>query len=251
MTSEKSNPDKPSSLPPGRKLTSTSGEHKLNLTGTLSSKESEELVKKGRAQVVALSPEVKENNEDRPSQTNIEEASGDLQEAAGAFVHGVDVITDSLFFIIGKFDKTISRINFSIMFTSVAIACLSYLIIRVEKLTSELDKGRQSNAEITAKLKDTTDKLDGITQGQKETDKKVEETKQEVAKQQNIQIVADEKTGQAKVVIKPKEKPTTAPTIPSASSGVHSIEIPIKLPPGSKTVESDSGVNRSESIQKK
>lgn len=231
-------PAPPSSLP--RKTTSSSGQHRLELNDTLASHS--EQIAKGKESFATKSPSPLPPNpvpNIRDSQVDPEEAEADIREATGKFVAGIDTITDALFLILGQFDHALKAIRLGIVLAALAFLAQGYAIYRIESLTAKLAEEQQKSTALKDELITIKNEMVGVKVEQTAAKDKIDEvaqTQAEEAKKPDITIVADKASGNAKVVIKSRPAPTG--TGVSSAPPPAAIELPLKLPPDAKVVDS-------------
>lgn len=146
------------------------------------------------------------------SSGTIKAVKTEVTEAAVRFTEGVDVITETLLLILGKF-QTLRRLTMVGMIFGgcVLITCLM-LTIRITRTAVLQEKTTADIASQEVQLRQVIQKLNAIQESTTDTAAKVEE----VNSKPSIEIVPDKgKPGKAKVVIRSSTPPVAA--APSAS----------------------------------
>jgi hypothetical protein len=202
-------------------------------------------------------PELEEG--DRPSLSD-PEAAQDLQEGVGVFREAVDTITSSLLLVIGKSEEGLDRSDqlagkiaknnrVSRLNSVIALLLVVGVAITLYRVNDVVEQGRAdlvNRKMVTAELAKVRDELRGLKVVTDDTKKAVAKAEDEAAKKPTVEIVPDDKGG-AKVVIraakgkkakggpKPTSRPKPKGDQPKPPAPPPAIEIPIKLPPGSKS----------------
>ncbi len=174
-------------------------------------------------------------------------AANEVTEAAEKFVTGVDVITETLILILGKFKLIIWRTNIGMAFGAAVFLVCAYLTIKVDATSRLQEANEKKFAELTAQFEETLKRLDKLQVSAEKTEKKVEEVQKSAEEKPSIEIIPNiNKPGEAKVVIRPGPKTPEAsgarPKVPEGTMGGKAIkaeppeppapalEIPIQLP---------------------
>jgi hypothetical protein len=156
----------------------------------------------------------------------------EVTEAAVKFTDGVDVITETLILILGKFKSIIWRTNVGMAFGGfVLITCL--LVARQTQQTALLqEESARKVANLTTKLQEALTRLDKIQDSATSTEKKVDAVKETAENKPSIEIVPDkERPGSAKVVIRRTQlaaHPT--PSAKAPPNGEPLVEFPLPTP---------------------
>jgi hypothetical protein len=188
------------------------------------------------------------------------EAEKDLQDGVGAFAGAVDTITSSLLLVIGKtsegLDRSealageiaknnrVSRLN-SVLGVLLVVG-VAFTLYRVNDVVRQNKETIAERRAVTGELVKVRDRLEAMKLVTDDTKKAVAKAETEAAQKPTVEIVPDDKGG-AKVVIRqakehPKDsgdgpktkghpKPKNPPSPPPA------LEIPINLPPGTKSAQ--------------
>lgn len=243
-----------SSPPPGKhKLDETlHGQHKIVERGrkTLSTEGMKAISDDDIAEIVELKMKDDIEDEDtgsaRPSSP---EAAADLEAGVGVFREAVDTIISSLLLLIGKFElaseeaavsaKKIAANNKATRWNSLlGILVALGVAFAVYQMREVVKQGQADTAErkaVTAELAGVTAELREMKKAQEATKTALVAVETEAAGKPTIEIVPDDNGG-AKVVIRqatPKPVPG-AKNHPKHLPPPAAVEIPIKLPPGSK-----------------
>jgi len=224
----------PSNPPSSGKSTKSSGRYQLVLDETLSSPEGRRAVKRGRDELehskTSVPPDSEAPDSDKATRESMASSSDveDLKESTGAFVAGVDQITDVLLLILGKFDKALFRIQAVTVLSVLAFLGIMYVSFRVQVLSYQQDADQKELEALRNRLEK---KIDRVEKGQKEA----------ADKTPTIRIVGDE-DGNAKVVIEPSESAKAAAPPPPSTTARYTapapkatrVEIPLDLPNAKK-----------------
>jgi hypothetical protein len=163
-------------------------------------------------------------------------ASQEVTEATTKFLDGVDVITETLILILGKFKMIIWRTTLGMGFGFlVLLTCL--LVARQTHQTSlAQEASARKVSELTMKFEEALRRLDKIQQSASSTEQKVDAARQTAEAKPSIEIVPNQdKPGEAKVVIRQNSRPQAPSSGVLAGSGAAKppasvLEIPIQLP---------------------
>lgn len=169
------------------------------------------------------------------------ETAQEVTAATERFVTGVDVITETLILILGKFKMIIWRTNLGMAFGASVLLVCAYLTIKVD-VTSRIQEANEKKfSELTAQFNETIKRLDKLQKSAEKTEKKVAEVQKSADEKASIEIVPNEKKpGEAKVVIRSgaqhKEPEGVMGSLPSKvvkeapPPPAPAFEIPIQLP---------------------
>ena len=183
------------------------------------------------------------------------EAARDLQEGVGVFRESVNTITSSLLLIIGKLEEQFDRndqlaakiasnnnvARLNSVLGIVLVVGVGYAVFQTKDIAKQNVATIREREKVTVQLVDIRDEMLKLKKEQVKTTGAVEKVEEEAKKKPTVELVADSQGG-AKVVIRtpaqqdPKNGQKSksledhpAPPPPTA------LEIPVKLPPGSKT----------------
>lgn len=196
-----SQPEKPSSQPQD-----SSGK----LMATLSEAGAAKIVDHARNELTKVLEAAEPKTMSEPPSSGSGKVRAEVTEAAVKFTDGVDVITETLILILGKFRTIIFRTTVGMAFGAcVLVICL--LVARQSWKTALIEEqNTQDIAQVTAQLKEALAKLDNIQKAADATEQKVDAVKQTADSHPSIEIVPDKgRPGKAKVVIRP---PVTSAT---------------------------------------
>lgn len=219
-----SQPDKPSSPPPDSpSLRSAAPEKNESLMATLSEASASKFSNSARAELNKVLEEKASSAETPPAKDGTRD---EVTEAAVKFTDSVDVITETLILILGKFKSIIWRTNVGMAFGGfVLITCL--LVARQTQQTALLqEESARKVAILTTKLQEALTRLDKIQDSATSTEKKVDAVKETAENKPSIEIVPDkERPGSAKVVIRRTQ--LAAPPAPSSKAPPNGEPIPL------------------------
>lgn len=129
------------------------------------------------------------------------------QEVAAAttkFLDGVDVITETLILILGKFSTISYRTTIGMIFGGMILAACILVVFQTWQTTKAQQANADKVSELTVKFDDAVAKLNSIQESANSAEEKLEAVKTAAETKPSIEIVADEnKPGSAKVVIRP------------------------------------------------
>lgn len=191
---------------------SQSGQHRFDLSRTLSSDRAAQAIAKGKKTFGTHSSRIPSPTpsdrppEGHPSYADLEEAGEDAKKGMNTFTHYADTITDSLFLLIGKFDASLTRINLGVLLAGLALGCMVVMIVRFEGMLSLQAEDRAKDVVLRRELKTLKEELLALQIDAKQTKKDVAEVRKQTDEQADIDIEVDEQTGRAKVVIKSREE---------------------------------------------
>jgi hypothetical protein len=137
----------------------------------------------------------------------------EVTQAAVKFTDGVDVITETLILILGKFNQIIWRTTVGMSFgAAVLVTCIT-VAWRTHSTAVEQEISARKIVELTGKFEEALRRLDKIQQSANSTEQTVNEVKATADAKPSIEIVPDKaRPGSAKVVIR------STPTAPVSSS---------------------------------
>ena len=243
---------------------------RLNLDKALGTSNSGKALEKGRqeleAAVVASSPPVPRLPADpplprlseRPSVVTSEEAAQDLKDGVSVFAASTDLITNALFVTIGKLQTIARYIRFGVAFALLAVFFIVFALYRIDNLVAGLEKDREQALVFKDDLVQLKDDIRAARNEGQKTQEDVAAVRQASEEKPDISIVADSRTGQAKVVIttsapeavtvvpppadpkpvnmsRPKpaaQQPHARPPMKKRKNSV-TMELPLQLPQGS------------------
>lgn len=208
-----SSPDKPSNPPQGNR--------NEKLMATLSEAGSLKVTDQAREELnraieshggTESSPNPSPGPKRSDSSGKLKAVKTEVTEAAVKFTEGVDVITETLLLILGKFNTLRRLTQVGMTFGGcVLITCL-VLTIRIQRTAVLQESTTRDVADLTQQLKQALQKLDKIQQSATTTEQKVDLANAKPS----IEIVPDKgRPGKAKVVI--RSAPQPAAPAPSAS----------------------------------
>ena len=228
-----SQPDKPSNPPPDSpSLRSAAPEKNESLMATLSEASASKFSNSARAELNKVLEE-KASSAETPPATK-DGTRDEVTEAAVKFTDGVDVITETLILILGKFKSIIWRTNVGMAFGGfVLITCL--LVARQTQQTALLqEESARKVANLTTKLQEALTRLDKIQDSATSTEKKVDAVKETAENKPSIEIVPDkERPGSAKVIIRRTQlvaPPTPSAKAPPSAEPTPLVEFPLPPP---------------------
>lgn len=218
--------DKPSNPPPGSpSLRSAAPEKNEALMATLSEASASKFSSSARAELNKVLEE--KSSTEAPAKNGTRD---EVTEAAVKFTDGVDVITETLILILGKFKSIIWRTNVGMTFGGfMLVTCL--LVARQTQQTALLQQeSAKKVADLTTKLQEALSRLDKIQDSATSTEKKVDAVKETAENKPSIEIVPDkERPGSAKVVIRRTPAPAHS-TMPFAQVAPPLVEFPVPTP---------------------
>lgn len=230
-----SQPDKPSNPPPDSpSLRSAAPEKNESLMATLSEASASKFSSSARAELNKVLEEKITENVLKASSTEKNGTRDEVTEAAVKFTDGVDVITETLILILGKFKSIIWRTNVGMTFGGfMLITCL--LVARQTQRTALLQQeSAKKVADLTAKLQEALSRLDKIQDSATSTEKKVDAVKETAENKPSIEIVPDkERPGSAKVVIRRTREiahPTPSAKVAPSGEPAPLVEFPLPTP---------------------
>jgi hypothetical protein len=208
------------SKPPEKHLDDEDAIHVSHPEGLAEALEdSEALAKKGKASLDAaaksLPPKARVvplREEEEADTSGAYESQEDLAEATGVFATSVDIITNALLVILGKFDESCTKQDRSntrmawILLIMVSVAgAMGWAVWRIEGMVHQQAEARVASLEAARKQSEAAAEMRKLTEALKKTEEKVDEVKKEQEKQPDIAFEPDGKGG-AKMVVTPKCK---------------------------------------------
>lgn len=196
-----SSPDQPSSPPQGEP--SKKDERLMTTLSAHGSTRLADLAREEIKQAVA---------EGKPPQSPTTLVREEVTEAAVKFTDGVDVITETLILILGKFNQIIWRTTVGMSFGAAVLVTCVVVAWRTNRTALEQEASARKIVELTGKFEEALRRLDKIQQSANSTEQTVNEVKATADAKPSIEIVPDKaRPGSAKVVIRSAPSQVTTP----------------------------------------